>query len=1106
MDENLKKELFFLMAKVIREEFPEIGESFIRRCEENSLLPSSIFSRNLSFTQLEQTTLSGIPNDQLYRLIQLACPKSKYPSLFFNPIDPFSNQSLPTNLSHKLKLPMHYLQNFQSRARVVGHFNAIYCVVVDATSSILITGSDDHTIKLWKIPQLVLMKTLPFHANVITDISIHPSNLCFATSSHDTTICIISLIDAKLVKRIQLSCEIHTVCYSPCGKYIGATCQDGYVRIWNTNDYNLIIEIPTISKESAAWLSFSPASEMVVFSADPHQLTVYSIKHRSMFHLEGHTQLPDFVVFSKITCKRILSLSSKEKDLKFWDTIKDPWDFKCDLHAINLNGVKQKLNKVCFNCDESMIIGLGSSTLFAWETDTQKLISKSTNQIFTEHAIILAPHPYIPEIVFVGCSPCRLSLWDVSKGEIVNALFTDDNLKPTECVWSPDGQQLFVADEGGGFTVFGNTKEPFFNMEQFFVQETLINTPYTEIPDDELIVDSNGELLIQQPTRYDIQSIRLGVKLPYVSEEKRIVEKRMISRWDSNHRTEVRPPVVPQNLSSEIEFEDDEGDDFIDFGSDKNDRDEGPNPYEEDSLITGRRIQKVMSFSPPPIKKRTASTSEDDSRKSYIFSRMSTRHTTSVYDIEEPLTSRAKRHVRKIDSDEDEDGELKDIVDENEKEYEYEYEYEEEEEAEEEEEEEEYEEEENDENESSRPLPIKREAKPVKSKSPPAKTKIKQENDKSKSSSSSKAQSPNKATTRPPTLTKAELKKQRELEKKILKEKERQENLVKQEKEWKRELVRLKKKYFMPLPSGFRVSNSAERIPKCFTSVDKTTFFFPQIGETVMYVKSAHKLYRKHTMTKVFEPPFKTISNLQNFVPVEVTEVIFYVTKLLVTIRFEKPVRRLFRVVIPVDEPQVQYLIPKVYFEIGMKQMFTVRVGKVIEYNHGSQELEGPAKHISDSWKVDPFQCLTIGFPNDDIETKISPWDIKLMKNDRGYMDKEMKEFCTQISTYLSKKLINSDECQEFVDIRNENESKLVKKLVRPMDLTLLSEKFQNYWYRTLAEVMIDLWQLKKTAYIAGVNRERTDEFIEMMEDAVESAGKRNHLTTPEYFVDVLYG
>ena len=522
MNAEQKHELMFIIAKYLKTVFPDVADVFIQRCEEKNLFPSPVFSSNATFDELQSLFLPGVPDDQLVRILSHAHDKSKFSSL----LAVTTNINTPVNrceiLTHKIGNPFPELYKFSAQNRVIGHTNKIYCLAVDATSQVLITGSDDNRIKVWKIPELVLMKSFCVNTDSITDLAVHPSNLYFGASSHDTTISLFSFRDLSFVKQIKMNDMVHNLKFSPSGEFFGAACQEGSVPIFIFNDAiahpdEIIKPIKVVFspyKKPVAWLSFSPSGEFFVFSADQDVIVVSSISENCSIQLKGHTNLPDYVFFSKITCKRILSLSQHERGIRLWESKNGAWDESFFLPAVR----KSKIWRCVFNSDESRIIGVSSSAINVWDIFSKQQLFSLTHHDYTDHSTIVIAHPFNPRIIFVSTSKGKTSLWDIFSGELICGLMSQEGAEINEAVWSPDGQFIFTSDSEGGITIYlASTNSSLARVtdavpytEMFFLPE--VNQNEVNPSDDNIIGDHLGRALFPQPQRYFLKDLRLDVK------------------------------------------------------------------------------------------------------------------------------------------------------------------------------------------------------------------------------------------------------------------------------------------------------------------------------------------------------------------------------------------------------------------------------------------------------------------------------------------------------------------------------------------------------------------------------------------------------------------
>jgi len=156
--------------------------------------------------------------------------------------------------------------------------------------------------------------------NKLYGVKFNPKNSTLITYGDSSHIDIYTM-NLKLIKTIDSkNDEINSIDISPNGEYLVCAGDDGYVEIWNLNNYKLIHQMQSTSKDIFA-LAFSSDGKKVASGGAEEVIDIWNaISGEQIARLEGHQEQISNISF--IDFDRKLVSTAKDKQTKIWDVTK----------------------------------------------------------------------------------------------------------------------------------------------------------------------------------------------------------------------------------------------------------------------------------------------------------------------------------------------------------------------------------------------------------------------------------------------------------------------------------------------------------------------------------------------------------------------------------------------------------------------------------------------------------------------------------------------------------------------------------------------------------------------------------------------------------------
>lgn len=1028
MDNDTQSELYFLIAKFLRSKFPEVGDAFIKECENKKLFPSCVFSTNPSFEELDSHSLSGIPNDQLMRLVSMALPKSQYPSLFYTP--PQTNQKVSVSdlLSKQIGPPLPFFIGMNPIKRVIGHFKPIFCLAVDLTSQILITGADDSLIKIWKIPSMSLISTIHSHTGFISEIIIHPSNRFFVSSSLDGTFSFFSLLTNQIIFTQRCTGAVNGLRFSPDGNFLAVATEDGHIELLKINVDTcsvsaFVMRILVPNGRCANWASFSPGSKFLSFVTGNNSVVVVCPSTERYERLDGHTEMVDQVTFSQQTCRRLMSHSPKDRSIRIWEEKGGIFQEAMDLSPRNPQNSRAKAIRACWNCDETKLVTISSSQIFVWSSkdETPKF---ETCTYGTEKCTVLAMHPTLPNIAFVACDNGHASIWDINTLDAVCKMQVSDSPHISEAMWSNDGQYIFAADNAGGITIFGKPSGPFTTTQEMFYNDNNKNV-FGFVETNKDIVNASGIPLNPQPKHYYLPEIQLAVKPKEIDPAVIADEEELILFWNAIDVRKLEPERLPniartffyheiedpgdamtRRMMEELEREPDftprdnfvpdpeEDGDFVEAQHEA-EEDDGEEESSSENAVDEIALPKTRSAGPvpedEPMQLRPRKTADPEEVNSDMLDEFDQRHEVSA----------------QFSSDEE----------------------------------------------------IKPKPKPK---------------------------------PRPPRTRRSRSRSRIDEDDMLLNSDDYIDRIPSEEElsdEAYEKAIPEERK--LPIYDDTPLPVVDTPIPIWMYNDKRYQHtFVPQFGEKVVYIKSGHQKASDVCNTKLYTPPYTRIKQMPEITIGYVNTIECTPDYLLTYITFE--LKRGYKsgvVAFPINESQ-PFLVPHSLYTRSLENVKTLKIDDVVDiaFNEDNKitYYKAHVKEINPDFERRPYECITVELCESSDVYKLCPWEIMLPDPEQTPIGKMSQAMLAPVQA-----LAAMEQYAPFVSARAEWQKDAVwKHLSFPMDLELFIARLENGWYQTLNEMKVEVLLFAQNSQFLGQPAAEAAELTDKITSMIELKAK----------------
>jgi len=312
-----------------------------------------------------------------------------------------------------------------------GHSSAVESVAFSPDNTLVASGSGDGTVKLWRVSDGVLIRTLVGHTDLVYSVAFSPDGRMIASGSEDGTVRVWRVSDGMLVHTFtEHMGAIYSVAFSPDGRLLVSASADGSIRAWRVQDGASVRTF--LGHDGAVFsVAFAPNGEWIASGGRDNLVRIWRVSDgRPVATLSGHTDWVADVAFSPDG--RLLASGSEDCTIRIWRV--------ADRALIGtLRGHSEPVYSVTFSPDGQQILsGSGDKTVRMWRVSDGGLMRLLTGHTDAVFSVAFAPDG---NLLASGGVDNTIRVWRVSDGFSVNTL-TAHTGEISAIAFSPDGALL----------------------------------------------------------------------------------------------------------------------------------------------------------------------------------------------------------------------------------------------------------------------------------------------------------------------------------------------------------------------------------------------------------------------------------------------------------------------------------------------------------------------------------------------------------------------------------------------------------------------------------------------------------------------------------------
>ncbi|HML22978.1 MAG TPA: c-type cytochrome [Aggregatilinea sp.] len=243
-----------------------------------------------------------------------------------------------------------------------GHEEYVNSVAWSPDGTILASGSDDMTVRLWDVATGEEIRVLRGHEDYVNAVAFSPDGRTIASASYDGVVKLWSATSGQEIRQMEAKgADITDLAFSPNGKMLAASGLG--ILLWDVASGDLTATFESPDLAAPYGLAFNPDGTILAAGDDAGEIKLWNVANGTVIRaLQGHTDYVRSVAFSPDGTR--LASGSDDATVRVWDVTSG-------MQSLLLQGHTDYIRSVAWSPDGARLAsGSDDTTVWIWDATT----------------------------------------------------------------------------------------------------------------------------------------------------------------------------------------------------------------------------------------------------------------------------------------------------------------------------------------------------------------------------------------------------------------------------------------------------------------------------------------------------------------------------------------------------------------------------------------------------------------------------------------------------------------------------------------------------------------------------------------------------------------